>query len=154
MTDSDVKPAWRETDRCSAFTHAGGRCSHRSGLIAGLCVFHDPARKDALKAMRQRGQAAAVVAREATRRERLALLSQSANAGPRPDVGSTLESVTAYALWVIRAHATGELGRPDALCARSLIETCLRGIERRDLERRVKVLSAELARLQKARQAA
>lgn len=139
-----------ETARCTALTTAGRQCKHTTNLRDFLCIFHDPARHEVLREMRQRGAVAATASREKRRHMRLALLANTA--GPRPKLEDTLEGIVRFQCWVVEAGARGELSRPDVMVLSHAVATAHVAINKRDLERRWKAVSVELARLKKAQQ--
>jgi len=136
-----------ETQRCTAWTAAGRQCPHRHGLVGNLCVFHDPERRDELKAMRQRGQAAGMVSRKESRRVRLAQASETA--GPRPPIGDSLETVTQWLRWLAESAARGEVKVTEVAALTAVARLLLASLKERDLEQELRQLQRSYAALKK-----
>lgn len=126
------------TGRCTAWTAKGMQCSHTRALVDGLCRFHNPACREAMTAMRRKGQAAAVAARQESRKVRLALASQ--DAGPRPPVGNSLEEIGTWLKWCLESAARGAVSLGELTAFTTTARALQVTYEKRDLEQRLRTL--------------
>lgn len=116
---------------CRGVTKAGEPCKSTMNLSAdGLCLNHDPERREAARAV----HAAGGRARGAKRREARAIETPN----DTPSRPKNLEDATAYFSWLVDAGATGRLdARTVHECAFAL-KGFQSAAEKRDLERKLK----------------
>ena len=107
-----------EVLRCKALKPDGERCGQTGGIVdrgSGLCLWHDPARREkAMKARRLGGKLSRTKARKYAIRT---VLPEDAPPAPK-----TIEEAVAVASWAIHNVATGRI---DARTA----EVILKGID-------------------------
>ncbi|MDX2206040.1 MAG: hypothetical protein SFU57_00190 [Gemmatimonadales bacterium] len=134
-------------ERCTAITPKGTRCTQARNLQGGLCIWHDPHRADEIRTMRQKGQRGSVEKRSARRREKMAMLSETA--GPMPPVGDSIPELTAWLQWALFAAGKGEIARGDLIAMTGTARTLLSAYNVRDLEKQLKAASKELEALRR-----
>lgn len=130
------------SERCRATRTDGQPCGVTWGLSeAGLCLAHDPLRKEqAVAARRAAGTTTGALAQ--ARGSKYRVVAPGAVPGGRPP--RSLQDVIRWASWCAFAAATGLLdGVSVREVNRSLI-TLKTGLEKRDLLRRIKALEQNL----------
>ena len=122
---------------------AGGRnargeaCGSSLGLCeSGLCRFHDPELAAEVLAMRQAGGRATAGSR------RTARAALPANVPRAPE---TLQDAVAWSSWAMRAVAVGEIDARTGHEIGYLVNAFKAAVEKRDLQREIEELRAELA---------
>ena len=124
----------------------GEPCSSTLGLGAtGLCVVHDPARADKAAATRSAGGRAAA----AKKREAATARPADCPAAPR-----TLADAVRWSSWAMLAVATGDIDARTGHEIGYLVNAFKAAVEKRDLERQIEELRAELAEARKRPRAA
>lgn len=130
----------RDVRRCGEAggkTQAGTPCRSALGLGAtGLCLTHDPARKTAAREVRAAGGRAAGAAKRAAR----VVLPTNVPAPPR-----TLDDAVKFASWLTHAVCVGTLDARSAHEAGYALNVFKAAVEKRDLQREIASLRAELA---------
>jgi hypothetical protein len=123
-------------------TKSGAPCRQRMNLSpeTGLCVFHDPGRKDELRAMVAAGGKAKG---EKIRKEK------AANPDFAPRAPRSLSEAATFASWLTHAIVTGEVDARVGYNAAFALKAFQSLAEKRDLQREVEKLRAELAEAQK-----
>jgi hypothetical protein len=102
---------------CTAVKADGTQCRIKNNLSAtGLCLAHDPARRDEAQAARRKGAATRHNDRRGTNIR--TVLPQDIPHGGEP---KTLDQVADIAAWAIRAVATGQM---DARTGREVGNLC------------------------------
>lgn len=141
---SPVTLLFAVSEQCQGTTPDGTRCSIRSQISdTGLCVWHDPARKDEADELRKKGQAARTPSRRAEVR--------TVDAKDTPGKLTDLDDLVRWAAWTAKAVATGKI---DARTARETAYalTCFRGgLEKRDLARDLAKLRSDFDEFRKGR---
>lgn len=124
-------------------TKDGKPCRSPLGLgDNGLCMNHDPARQaDATEVRAAGGRAAGEVRRKAR-----ALLPDKANVPAPP---KTLDDAVKFASWLTHAVCVGTLDARSAHEAGYSLNVFKAAVEKRDLQREIAALRAELAAAKK-----
>ena len=157
MTDRQIRAALAAMDvadgiapaRCRGTKAGGEPCRWSAGLSPeGFCHNHDPSRRAAAQAIRAEGGRAAGAARRARRDAKRASIPDDVPPEPR-----SLDDAFRFAAWLTHAIATGRLdartGHESGYCLQRFQSIA----EKRDLERQIKQLRAELAEARKHKSA-
>jgi hypothetical protein len=112
------------------------RAVMRLSASNGLCLMHDPERTEELKAMRS---AAGVASKESKRRAKAALPADV------PKAPKTLEDAVQFASWLTWAVCVGALDARTAHESAYALNCFKAAVEKRDLQREIEKLRAELA---------
>ena len=130
--------------RCVAQKGDGSPCRVTMGLdpVSGLCIVHDPARRDELRDRQAKGRAA----RGAEQRRK-----PPAKMPPMPQ---SLEDAVRFASWLTWAVLVGEIDARTCESSTKALRQFQLGEEKRALQDEVKKLRAELADARKGRRIA
>jgi hypothetical protein len=129
--------------RCAGKKLNGEPCRVALGISAdGLCLMHDPARRDAALASSAAGGRAKGEARRAARERRA--LEKPDDTPPAP---KTLDDATKYFAWIAHAVTTGRLDARSGHEAAYALNGFKAAAEKRDLEREIKALRKQLDEL-------
>ena len=123
-------------------TNAGEPCGTYLNLSSssGLCLFHCPDREQERLAVRQAGGRASAVAK----RDR-----KTADPDDVPRAPRTLQDAVTWSSWAIHGVACGRIDARTAHEIGYLVNAFKAAVEKRDLERQIAELRAELAEAQK-----
>jgi hypothetical protein len=137
-----------EAPRCVALKTNGERCGVTWGLSAeGLCLAHDPLRREQAAAARAAGGTTSGASAATQRNGKFRVVAPSAVPGGRPP--RSLHDVVRWASWCAFAAATGLL---DGISVREINRSLITlkvGLEKRDLLRRIKTLQHQLKTYQR-----
>ena len=123
-------------------TKAGRPCQVAMNLgEKGLCVHHDPDRKQEALEMRRMGARASAASRTRTKVAR----------GDVPRAPRTLSDAVSYASWAVDAVAMGELDARTAREIGNLLREFRSCLEKRSLEKEITALRTELKEAQSKR---
>jgi hypothetical protein len=129
------------TAHCIGITKSGEPCRSQLGLSdAGYCLAHDPERREAALAMRSAGGHAA----KASKVRAKAALPEDVPRAPK-----TLDDAVKFASWLTHAVCVGTLDARSAHEAGYSLNVFKAAIEKRDLQREIAALRAELAAARK-----
>jgi hypothetical protein len=123
-------------------TREGSPCRSRLNLSpdTGLCLQHDPARREAARAM----QSAGAIAKAEVMRRRKAALPAGVPRAPR-----TLEDAERVASWITRAVLVGDIDVRVAEAATKAVRQFQLVVEKRVLQDRVRELELMLREARK-----
>lgn len=131
---------------CRGITKAGQPCRVSMNLSAGgLCLAHDPERREAARQTRIAGGVAAGQAR----RERRAKLPPASDV---PKVMRTLDDAVRWSSWAADQVARGSMDARSAHEIAVLVREFRQTVEKRDLQHEVARLQKRLAMLEKHEQ--
>ncbi len=134
---------FRMSEQCQGSTPDGTRCEIRSQIVSGLCVWHDPDRRDEAAAMRRKGAAG----RQPAQRTMVKTVSTAETPGKLTD----LDDCVRWAAWVARAVATGKIDARTARETSYAIITLRGSLEKRDLARDLNKLRSDFDEFRKGR---
>jgi hypothetical protein len=135
----------RLMNTCTFTKDDGTRCQVSNGLSdAGLCIWHDPERRQQVAEMRSKGARTA----NPKRAKHTARTVSAEDAPPAPE---SLEDCVRWSSWLTVAVTTGVLDARTTKEAVQAIRELRASLEKRDLEREVADLKRQLAAIQKPR---
>lgn len=129
---------------CTHIKDNGERCQVPNNLEGGLCLWHDPARRERAKELRAAGSRAAGAARRNRR-----IRTVSADDAPRPP--ETLEDAVEWLSWLGWAVTVGRLDARTVHEASYALRAFIDGRKALDrTDERVKELQGKLKQLQQS----
>jgi hypothetical protein len=123
--------------RCGAVTPSGEPCPVHSRGPSGLCLFHDPARREEAAAARARGRA---------RTAQLKALGWRPQGEP-PKPPTNLDDVARWTAWVAYQVACGKLDAPRAKAIVASLSVARGAFRERDLTEQVVLLARQVREL-------
>ena len=125
-------------------TLAGALCRASLNLspTSGLCWSHDPERAEQARAIRASGGVAAGRAKR---------LENAPPAGDVPNAPRTLADAEKLAAWLARAVLTGQIDSRTCESATKAVRQFQLTVEKRELQREVAGLRAQLAQIKRER---
>lgn len=137
-----------EFQQCQGVKNDGTPCKSMMGLSSGgLCMNHDPARREAMRAIRVEGGRASGAKKRAARADREAK-PQGAAVAP-PPLPKTSDDAVRYFAWAVDEMANGRMDADQGRTIGYLLTGFRSTVEKRDIEQRLKLALRTIAELQK-----